>query len=46
MSSLFLSYTRGDDKPFVKQLYIDLTVCGFAIWRDRISMPNCALTLL
>ena len=43
---LFLSYARGDDEPFVKQLYTDLTIRGYAVWWDRVSMPNRGLTFL
>ena len=43
---LFLSYARDDDEPFVKRLYEDLTVRGFSVWWDRISMPSRALTFL
>jgi hypothetical protein len=45
-SSIFLSYARADDEPFVKKLYESLTVQGFRVWWDRVSMPNRALTFL
>ncbi|MBF0217153.1 MAG: TIR domain-containing protein [Candidatus Omnitrophica bacterium] len=41
---LFLSYARGDDEPFVKRLYGDLTSAGFEVWYDRVSMPSRQLT--
>src|SRR5262249_47410235 len=46
MSTLFLSYARGDDEPFVERLYHDLTARGFDVWWDRQSMPGRALTFL
>ncbi len=46
MSTLFLSYARSDDEPFVKRLYDDLSAHGFDIWWDRVSMPGRALTFL
>jgi NB-ARC domain/TIR domain len=46
MSTLFLSYARGDDEPFVERLYHDLSSHGFDIWWDRVSMPGRALTFL
>jgi hypothetical protein len=39
---LFLSYARGDDEPFVRRLYHDLTAEGFKVWRDREGMPSRA----
>lgn len=46
MTSLFLSYARGDDgesfdptTSFVARLYRDLTAAGFDVWFDRMSMP-------
>jgi WD40 repeat protein len=44
--SLFLSYARGDDEPFVRQLYHDLTARGFTVWWDQQEMPNRGLTFL
>ena len=41
---LFLSYSRDDDEPFVRRLYDDLTVHGFHVWFDRVSMPSRHLT--
>src|SRR5574341_264568 len=46
MTGIFLSYARGDDEPFVKHLYEDLTAHGFDVWWDRVSMPSRALTFL
>ena len=46
MTSIFLSYARGDDEPFVRRLYDDLTAAGFTVWFDRVSMPSRALTFL
>jgi nucleoside phosphorylase len=45
-TSIFLSYARDDDEPFVKCLYEDLTSRGFNVWWDRIAMPNRGLTFL
>lgn len=44
MSTIFLSYARGDDEPFVRRLYDDLTAQGFDVWFDRVSMPSRQLT--
>jgi len=41
---VFLSYARGDDEPFVKRLYEDLTASGLDVWWDRVSMPARQLT--
>jgi len=41
---LFLSYARGDDEPFVKRLYAELTQAGFKVWFDRVSLPSRQLT--
>ncbi len=38
MSQVFLSYSRHDDEPFVKQLYEDLTENGIDVWWDHKSM--------
>jgi hypothetical protein len=46
MTSIFLSYARDDDEPFVKRLYEDLTARGFDVWWDRVSMPGRGLTFL
>jgi tetratricopeptide (TPR) repeat protein len=44
--TLFLSYARGDDEPFVARLNEDLTARGFDVWWDRMSMPARGLTFL
>lgn len=44
MTTIFLSYARGDDEPFVRRLYEDLTAHGFDVWFDRVSMPSRQLT--
>ena len=46
MASVFLSYGRADDEPFVKRLHQHLTEEGFNVWYDRVSMPSRALTFL
>ena len=38
--SVFLSYAREDDEPFVRKLYDDLVAAGFSVWFDRVSMPS------
>jgi len=43
-TSLFLSYARGDDEPFARRLYDDLTARGFDVWFDRVSMPSRLLS--
>lgn len=44
--SIFLSYARDDDEPFVTRLYHDLVARGFDVWWDRESMPNRDLSFL
>jgi hypothetical protein len=44
MRTIFLSSARGDDEPFVRRLYDDLTVHGFDVWFDRVSMPSRQFT--
>lgn len=46
MTSVFLSYARGDDEPFLRRLYDDLTTHGLHVWFDRISMPSRELAFL
>ena len=46
MPSVFLSYARDDDEPFIERLYHDLTGRGFDVWWDRVSMPSRGLTFL
>jgi hypothetical protein len=40
LQTLFLSYARADDEPFVRRLYDDLKAHGFNVWFDRVSMPS------
>jgi hypothetical protein len=44
ITTIFLSYARGDDEPFVRRLYEDLKAHGFKVWFDRVSMPSRNLT--
>ena len=44
MTSVFLSYARGDDEPFVRRLFEDLIALGFDVWFDREDMPSRGLT--
>ena len=51
MTSVFLSYARGDDgepfdpsTSFVARLHRDLTARWFDVWFDRVSMPSRNLT--
>jgi hypothetical protein len=44
--TIFLSYARKDDEPFVKRLYEDLTGLGFMVWWDRKNMPSRGNTFL
>lgn len=44
--SLFISYAREDDEPFVEKLYKDLIARGFAVWWDRTAMKNRGRTFL
>ena len=44
MSSIFLSFARGDDEAFVRRLHGDLTNAGFEVWFDRVCMPSRQLT--
>ena len=51
MTSVFLSYARGDDvepfdpaTSFVARLYRDLKAKGFDVWFDRTDMPSRSLT--
>lgn len=43
-ASVFLSYARGDDEPFVRRLYCDLVAMGFDVWFDRVDLPSRQLT--
>jgi WD40 repeat protein len=44
VTSIFLSYARSDDEPFVRRLHADLTRAGLDVWFDRVSMPSRHLT--
>src|SRR4051794_37525696 len=44
--SVFVSYGRGDDEPFVGRLVDDLTARGRQVWYDRRSLPSRALTFM
>ena len=44
--SLFISYAREDDTPFVEQLYQDLTARSFNVWWDRAKMKSRGRTFL
>lgn len=42
-TTIFLSFARGDDEPFVTRLYADLQARGFKVWIDREDMPSRGL---
>lgn len=44
--SVFLSYARADDEPFVERLRDDLVAAGVEVWWDRESMANRGRTFL
>jgi hypothetical protein len=44
LSTIFLSYGRSDDEPFVRRLYERLKRAGLDVWFDRVSMPSRQLT--
>ena len=44
MTSVFLSYARNDDEPFVRRLCDDLKAAGFTVWFDRESLMSRGLT--
>ena len=44
MTSVFLSYARKDDEPFVRRLCDDLTTAGFKVWFDRDDLRSRGLT--
>lgn len=46
MTSIFLSYARADDEPFVRRLCDDLTIDGFEIWFDRQDLRSQGRTFL
>ena len=43
MTSIFLSYARRDDDPFVARLHAHLCAQGFDVWWDKKCMPSRAL---
>ncbi len=43
---LFLSYGRGDDIPFTKQLYADLKEQGYKVWFDAEDLESNGLSFL
>ncbi|MFT3802007.1 MAG: TIR domain-containing protein [Burkholderiaceae bacterium] len=43
MTSVFLSYARADDEPFVARVYEFLEAHHFDVWWDRKDMPARAL---
>jgi WD40 repeat protein len=45
-ATLFISYARSDDEPFVKRLHEDLATLGFAVWWDRRTMESRGRTFL
>ena len=44
MASIFLSYARADDEPFVRRLCDDLTTAGFTVWFDRDDLRSRGVT--
>ena len=46
LPSLFISYAREDDEPFVEKLYQDLKANGYDVWWDRATMKNRGRTFL
>ena len=44
--SVFLSYARADDEPFVERLYGDLIQAGIEVWWDRAAMESRGRTFL
>lgn len=40
MTTVFLSYGRGDDEPFVERLCQALKARKLDVWFDRESMPS------
>ena len=44
MTSIFLSYARSDDEPFVRRLHADLTAAGFDAWFDKDDLRSRGLT--
>ena len=46
MNSIFISYARDDDEPFVRQFHSDLIHHGFDVWWDRKTMESRGRTFL
>lgn len=46
VSSIFISYARDDDEPFVEKLHQDLQRAGMAVWWDRAAMASRGRTFL
>ena len=46
LPSVFISYGRADDEPFVTELHRLLRKRQFRVWWDRADMPSRALTFL
>ncbi|NEM04735.1 TIR domain-containing protein [Geodermatophilus normandii] len=44
--SVFVSYARADDEPFVRRLVAHLTASGLKVWFDRECMPSRSLTFM
>ena len=44
--SVFLSYARADDEPFVERLHGDLIHAGIEDWWDRAAMESRGRTFL
>lgn len=44
--SVFISYARGDDEPFVSRLVGHLMSKGLDVWFDRHSMPSRSLAFM
>lgn len=42
-TTVFISYARADDEPFVWRLYADLVAKHFDVWFDRESLPSRGL---
>jgi hypothetical protein len=43
MTSVFLSYARNDDEPFVRRLHADLKKAGFDAWFDKDDLRSRGL---
>jgi hypothetical protein len=38
--TVFISYARDDDEPFVERLHHDLEAGGVEVWWDRDTLPS------